>query len=86
MHDCSVDVATRVLEGIEVDGSIARLAVPVSSLDPTGVRFWVRNVLGDRHLASRMEHVPPTSYSTLMANRRAQCERMVMGRRTVATG
>jgi len=81
MNCTEIEVASRVLEGIEVDGSIARLAVPVASLDPAGIRFWIRSVLGDKALADRLERVPVQQYCGLLAQRRAQCERIVRNAR-----
>jgi len=77
MGGCSVEVAARVVEGIEADGSIARLAIPVELLDPAALWFWVKSILGDWELAELLGGTPDSEVGGVLAERREQCERMM---------
>jgi hypothetical protein len=68
-----VEVAHRVLEHIESDGSISHLAVPVSALDPSGIRFWAERVVKDADLAEAIASARG-GLADLLVARRTQAE------------
>jgi len=78
MQQPTLEVAQRLVEHIEDDGSIARLAVPVSSLDPEGVRFWVEHVVGDAALADAITE-RGDSVEALLALRHQQATAVLLG-------
>ena len=79
----TVEVAQRVLEHIEPDGSIARLAVPISALDPSGIRFWAERVVQDPDLAEAIAS-HRDGLAGLLAARRVQAEEVARSFQTLA--
>lgn len=75
----SPDVAQRAPAHIEPDGSVERLWVPVSNLDPSGIRLWAERVVQDFDLADATA-LQCEGLSTLLAAGRAQVEEVIRSR------
>lgn len=73
-------VAHKVIQHIEPDGQLVGLALPLSALDPKGVSFWIRHVVGDVELATALNQANAHVAVSLIVERRGQCEQMLAER------